>query len=245
MTLREERKVNPSSKTKFVFKLESEATVKMLIQWVNFISRECVNSIDEPTDDDDNFETSLPRHEQIYDINQLCTGRTLSRVVFYLIFCGSHMARKGSLPSGKADIVIESKQENIKSRKHTLENTRKRSLTNSKTSKYEVHPLHIVNHQKKNTLKFYKNHISSLKAVEDEPEKLLELALNYAGEFLALPLYNTQDILTGKKIEIISLLGHLMVYTYVYIYTYILINIYAYICIYLYLYTHTYIHIYI
>lgn len=203
MTLREERKVNPSSKTRFIYKLESEATVKMLIQWVNFISRECVNSIDEPTDDDDNFETSLPRHEQIYDINQLCTGRTLSRVIFYLIYCGSHMAKKSILPANKADIVIESKQENIKTRKH--------SLANSKTKRYDVHPLHIVNHQKKNTLKFYKNHISSLKAAEDEPEQLLELALNYAGEFLAIPLYNTQDILGGKKPEMISLLGHLMV----------------------------------
>jgi hypothetical protein len=92
-TLREERKNKPSTKTRFLFKLESEAATKILLQWVNFVSRECVNGIEEPTEDGDRFETLLPRHEQIYDLAQLYTGRTLSRVIFYLIYCGSHIDR--------------------------------------------------------------------------------------------------------------------------------------------------------
>lgn len=73
--LRDERRVTPSIKTRFLFKLESDATIKFIIQWVNFISRDCVNGINEDIgEDDDRFETLLPRHEQIYDIEQFKTG---------------------------------------------------------------------------------------------------------------------------------------------------------------------------
>ena len=57
--LREERKENPSTKTRFLYKLESDASAKMLFLWANYISRELMNNIDEPTDDDDLFESHI------------------------------------------------------------------------------------------------------------------------------------------------------------------------------------------
>ena len=244
-SLRDERKENPSTKTKFLYKLETDAASKILFQWANYLSRECVNSIDEPTIDDDLFESQLPRHEQIYDVQQLNSGRTLSRIVFYLIYCGSHIepqinllestdsehltSTSTTITRGRSPSTF-SNNSNKSSRKNSLENTnvrkkstisspvtprikiksRNSSIVNSNVNQ-PAHPLTIVNQKKINTLGFNRFLLAQLKEVEDNPKLLLEMTIKFAAEFLSIPIYNFQDILDGKKMEIMAFLGNLFV----------------------------------
>ena len=111
ISLREEKRIQNSTKTRFLFKLESDATVKILIQWINYISRDCINSMSEYLDENSsgensNFNVLLPNHEQIFDLTQLNNGKTLSRVIFYLIYCGIQIKDDYvSSPNDGSDIV--------------------------------------------------------------------------------------------------------------------------------------------
>ena len=92
-SLREEKKNQDSTKTKYLFKSEFDATTRMLIQWVNFISRGCLNNLKVDSDENSiennsSFNFLLPKHEQIFELMQLNNGKTISRLVFYLIYCG-------------------------------------------------------------------------------------------------------------------------------------------------------------
>jgi hypothetical protein len=63
---------------------EADAIVRVILQWVNFISRECSTTLEPTTQKPlDDF---LQKHEQVYDILQLRNGRTLARIVVSLVF---------------------------------------------------------------------------------------------------------------------------------------------------------------
>lgn len=75
-------------KTRFLHKLETDASNQMLLQWVNYVSLQGVNTLPRLLDtagDDGPIDFSLPKHEEVYEVAELRNGKTLSRVVFFLI----------------------------------------------------------------------------------------------------------------------------------------------------------------
>ena len=215
--LREERKEKPSTKTRFLFKLESDATSKMLLQWANYISRDCIcalsqsdiegNKENEDDEDDDSFDSNLPRHEQAYDVGQLSTGKIISRIIFYLIHAGNPIS-KGNSAEHSRDNPKESSSENVLPAVSSP--SRRRGSMDAKGI-IAIHPLTLISQKKMNSAGFTKEFILSLKEAENDPKLLLQLSVKYASEFLSLPLYNFQDILDGMKAETLAFLGNLFI----------------------------------
>ena len=215
--LREERKEKPSTKTRFLFKLESDATSKMLLQWANYISRDCICALsqsnsdgnkekEEDEDDDDSFDSNLPRHEQAYDIGQLSTGKILSRIIFYLIHAGNPISKENSAEHSK-DNPKECSTENVLSAVSSPVSRRRGSMDINGI--VAIHPLVLISQKKMNSAGFTKEFILTLKEAENDPKLLLQLSVKYASEFLSLPLYNFQDIFDGMKAETLAFLGNL------------------------------------
>jgi truncated hemoglobin YjbI len=182
-----ERTMGASAKTRFLYKSETDVSNRMLIQWVNYVSRECVNALPrllpDTAGEDNFFDFSLPKHEQVYEVAELRSGKTLSRVVFFLIY---------SMPPFE--------KENTGNRFETSEES-KLSLgekTNFQCEKKE-----------EREMLFTKDHLLALKDAENNPEVLLELTVKYASDFLYVPLYNFQDILEGTKKETFTFMGNL------------------------------------
>jgi hypothetical protein len=171
-----------STKTRFLYKLETEVSNRMLIQWVNYVSRECVNTLPrllpDTEGDDYTFDFSLPKHEQVYQVAELRNGKTLSRVVFFLIY---------SIHPFEKVVAYEEKKSSVTSEKIGFQYDKK---------------------EEKEML-FTREHLSALKDAENYPEILLELTVKYASNFLYLQLYNFQDILGGTKKETFTFLGNL------------------------------------
>jgi hypothetical protein len=174
-----------SAKTRFLYKLETDASNRMLIQWVNYVSRECVNALPrllpDTAGEDNFFDFSLPKHEQVYEVAELRSGKTLSRVVFFLIY---------SMPQFEKD--------NTGNRFETTEESKLSLETNFQFEKKE-----------EKEMLFTRDHLLALKDAENNPEVLLELTMKYASDFLYVPLYNFQDILEGTKKETFTFLGNL------------------------------------
>lgn len=182
-----------SVKTRFLYKLETDASNKMLIQWVNYVSRECVNSLprilQDKTGDDDSIDFSLPKHEQVYEVTELRNGKTLSRVVFFLIYSISPFGENTTCKLPAENSNIEEEKEVIVGKTDNIEFEKK----NEKE------------------LLFTRGHLTALKEAENDPEILLELTVKYASDFLFLPLYNFQDIADGTKKETYTFLGNLFI----------------------------------
>ena len=187
------------AKTRFLFKSETDAANKMLIQWLNHVSRECVNSLPHPLLDaaggESTIDFSLPAHEQVYEAAELRSGKALSRVVTFLIHSISPFERVTAGDQSEALTNSEGDKES------------KNDLLGSCSS-----PSRTIDAQfekKKGEICFTMDHISALKDAENDPKVLLELTVKYASDFLHLPLYNFQDILDGLKKETFIFLGNL------------------------------------
>lgn len=180
--LRIERRMGSVTKTRFLHKLETDASNQMLLQWVNYVSLEGVSTLPrllpDTAGDDGSIDFSLPMHEEVYEVVELRNGKTLSRVVFFLIYSTSPFSSRSETFStfgGEDEFKIDFSSEVKKEKDPT----------------------------------FNSDHLKALKEAENNPEILLKLTVKYASDFLHLPLYNFQDILDGTKKETFTFLGNL------------------------------------
>jgi hypothetical protein len=164
---------------------ESDAIVRIIIQWVNHTSRECTNAIEptslKPLDD------YLSPHEQVYDILQLRNGRTLSRVVVSLIFHAVERLGGGS---------VQQQQQT----KNTIK-------AEGKAGSGAVATVSTV----KGGLTL--EELRSYAAVENDEEGLVRLSLQHAALYLGVPLFRVEDVANGNRDVIHSLVGYLLLCT--------------------------------
>ena len=161
---------------------DSVEAMRMICHWLNNLSRSLVTIYD-PTPNGDPFETRLPNHEQVYDLQNLRSGRTLSRGIFALIYYGAEIP--GLCETGEPiDYTLIPKPTTYSGISDRVRKSNKR----------------ILNSQEINELKF----------VEGNAAKLITLSLQYANKFLSIPLFKSSEIRSGNQTTILALVGCLM-----------------------------------